>query len=144
MIESVKDLGLEEAVKDLKDEEVEGVVDSLLQEKMGIGLEALRAKLEESLKNRADELALDLPNIAPYNDYGKMMDDFGSMSEFLRDESSKPENWIIHSIMDDAKNKALVKFTFVNKSVDDGHTLQGLVFVSKSGVVRHAFAQVDL
>jgi hypothetical protein len=147
MIDSIKDLGLDEALEDyenLKDGELDERIDNILKEKLGLGLENLKTSLHESVKKRAEELALDLPNIAPYNDYGKMLEDNDSMATFLRDEAAKLENWLLFSIADDQKNQTLIKFLFLNKAVDDGRVLQGLVFVSKSGVIRHSFAQVDL
>lgn len=147
MIDSIKDLGLDEILKDfdkLEVHEIEEKINATLQEKLGVGLENLRNSLCESIKTRAEELALDLPNIAPYNDYGKLLEDNDGMATFLRDEASKLENWLLNVIQEDNKNKTLIKFLFLNKAVDDGHVLEGLVFVSKSGVIRHAFAQVDL
>lgn len=147
MIDSIKDLGLDEVLKDfdkLEVHEIEEKLDVVLQEKLGIGLGALRNSLSESVKNKAEELALDLPNIAPYNDYGTLLEDNDSMATFLRDESTKLENWLLNSIQEDDKNKNLIKFVFKNKAVDDGHVLEGIVFVNKSGVIRHAFAQVDI
>lgn len=147
MIDSIKDLELNEILKDfekLEASEIEEKISAVLQEKLGVGLESLRNSLSESVKNRAEELSLDLPNIVPYNDYGKLLEDNDSMSAFLRDEAAKLENWLLESIQDDQKNKNLIKFCFLNKAVDDGHVLQGLVFVNKSGVIRHAFAQVDI
>jgi hypothetical protein len=147
MINSIDDLGLNEILKDfdkLEVHEIESRIDSALQEKLGVGLENLRNSLCESVKNRAEELALDLPNIAPYNDYGKLLEDNDSMATFLRDEASKLENWLLNSIQEYNKNENLIKFLFVNKAVDDGQVLEGIVFVNKSGVIRHAFAQVDV
>lgn len=147
MIDSIKDLGLDEILKDfdkLEVHEIEEKIDVALQEKLGVGLENLRNALCESIKTRAEELALDLPNIAPYNDYGKLLEDNDGMAIFLRDDASKLENWLLNAIQEDSKNKTLIKFLFLNKAVDDGHVLEGLVFVSKSGVIRHAFAQVDV
>jgi len=147
MINSIDDLGLDEALKDfdkLAAHEIEKIIDLALQEKLNIGLDNLRSSLSESVKNRAEELALDLPNIAPYNDYGKLLEDNDSMSAFLRDEAAKPENWLLLSLHEDSKNKNLIKFAFANKAVDDGRVLEGFVFVNKSGVIRHAFAQVDV
>ena len=146
MINSIKDLGLDEVLKDfdnLETHEIEEKLDVVLQEKLGIGLGALRNSLSEYVKNKAEELALDLPNIAPYNDYGTLLEDNDSMTAFLRNEAFKLENWFLNTIQDD-KNKNLIKFVFKNKAVDDGHVLEGLVFVNKSGVIRHAFAQVDV
>ena len=147
MIDSIKDLGLDEVLKgseDFKDGELEEKLGAVLKEKLGIGLDEMRSVLHESVKNRAEELALDLPNLAPYNDFGALLEDNDSMATFLRDEASKVENWLIYSIQEDQKNKSLIKFTFLNKAVDDGKILEGLVFTNKSGTVRHAFAQVNL
>jgi len=147
MINSIKDLELNEILKDfdnLEVHEIEEKLDVVLQEKLGIGLVALRNSLSEYVKNKAEELALDLPNIAPYNDYGMLLEDNDSMTTFLRSEAFKSENWLLNTIQDDDKNKNLIKFVFKNKAVDDGHVLEGLVFVNKSGVIRHAFAQVDV
>lgn len=147
MINSIKDLGLDEVLKDfdnLEAHEIEEKISAILQEKLNIDLGILRNSLCESIKKRAEELALDLPNIAPYNDYGKLLEDNDSMASFLRDEAAKPENWLLSSLQEDNKNKSLIKFYFANKAVDDGHVLEGLVFVNKSGIIRHAFAQVDL
>lgn len=147
MIDSIEDLELNEILKDFENlevNEIEEKISSVLQEKLGVSLESLRNSLSESVKNRAEELALDLPNIAPYNDYGQLLEDNDSMSAFLREEASKLENWFLKSLQDDSKNKTLIKFVFLNKAVDDGHVLEGIVFVNKSGVIRHAFAQVDL
>lgn len=147
MIDSIKDLGLDEVLKDfdkLEAHEIEEKIDVVLQEKLGVGLVDLKNALNESIKTRAEELALDLPNVAPYNDYGNLLEDNDSMATFLRDESSKLENWLLDSIQEDNKNKNLIKFLFLNKAVDDGHVLEGIVFVNKSGVIRHAFAQVDI
>lgn len=146
MIDSIKDLGLDEVLKDfdkLEVHEIEAKISEILQDKLNLNLESLRNSLCESVKNRAEELVLDLPNIAPYNDYGKLLEDNDSMATFLRDEAAKLENWLLNSIQEDNKNKNLFKFFFLNKAVDDGHVLEGIVFVNKSGVIRHAFAQVD-
>jgi hypothetical protein len=147
MINSIDDLGLDEALKDfdkLEAHEIEKIIDLALQEKLNIGLDNLRSSLSESVKNRAEELALDLPNIAPYNDYGKLLEDNDSMATFLREEASKPENWFFDTFQEDQTNKNLIKFLFANKAVDDGRVLEGIVFVNKSGIIRHSFAQVDL
>ena len=141
MIESIKDLDLDSL--DLEADDLDQKLDVLLQEKLGIGLELIKTTLHDYVKNNAEQLALDLPNIAPYDDYGAMLEDNDSMATFLRNEASKLENWLLYSIQEDAKNTTLLKFTFKNPAVDDGK-LSGLVFVSKSGKIRHSFAQVDV
>lgn len=144
MIDSVKDLGLDELDKEEVDEKFWELLDQRLQEKLGLSLEKLKQSVCDSIKERAEEVALDLPNIAPYGDYGAMLEDNDSMTSFLKDEASKPENWILFSIAPDHKNENLLKFLLKNKAVDDGGVLQGLVFTNKSGVIRHSFCQVDV
>ncbi|CAB4196835.1 hypothetical protein UFOVP1290_355 [uncultured Caudovirales phage] len=142
MIESVKDIGLDEL--DLKAEDLFEKVSAKLKEALGLSLDEIRAPLIESVKNRAEELTLDMPNIAPYNAYDKLIEDNDGMAEFLKTEASKSENWILSHIQEDSKNNTLLKFHFLNQAVDDGKSFVGLVFVSKSGKIRHAFAQSDL
>lgn len=144
MIDSVKDLGLDELDKEEVDEKFWELLDQRLQEKLGLSLEKLKQSVCDSIKERAEEVALDLPNIAPYGDYGAMLEDNDSMTSFLKDEASKPENWILFSIAPDHKNDNLLKFLLKSKAVDDGEVLQGLVFTNKSGVIRHSFCQVDV
>jgi hypothetical protein len=141
MIESIKDLDLDSL--DLEADDLDEKLNAILQEKLGIGLVEIKNTLHDYLKNNAEQIALDLPNIVPYNDYGAMLEDNDSMAAFLRDESSKLENWLLYSIQEDNKNTTLLKFTFRNPSIDEGEALTGLVFVSKSGKIRHSFAQVN-
>jgi hypothetical protein len=39
--------------------------------------------------------------------------------------------------------KDLLSFSFFNQAVDDGNTLEGFVFTSQAGKIKHAFAQVE-
>jgi len=144
MIDSVKDLGLDDLDKEEIDEKFWELLDQRLQEKMGLSLEILKQSVCDAIKTRAEEVALDLPNIAPYGDYGAMLEDNDSMTSFLKDEASKPENWMLYSIAPDHKNENLLKFLLKCKAVDDGDVLQGLVFTNKSGMIRHSFCQVDV
>jgi hypothetical protein len=141
MIETIKDLDLDSL--DLDDELLFEKIDEKLKEKLSISLEEMTSALRDFVIKRAEELVHDMPNIAPYNDYETMLEDNDSMALFLKNEASKLENWRLMCINEDPKNKSLIKFTFNNKAVDDGDILSGLVFVSKSGKIRHAFAQAD-
>jgi hypothetical protein len=142
MIESVEDLGLDDL--DHHEEGFWEKVDQSLKEHLDLSLEILKQKVCDSIKERAEETALDLPNIAPYGDYGAMMEDNDSMAQFLKNEASKAENWMLYSIQPDQTNKSLIKFILKCKAVDDGDVLQGLVFTNKSGVIRHTFCRVDI
>lgn len=142
MIEKLSDLGLKEL--DRADEKLEDNLDVLLQEKLGLSLSKLKESLAVFLNERAEEFALDLPNISPYNDYTKLIESYDGMVNFLKSDVTKPETWHIVAIAEDSKNKNLLKFEFKSTAVDDGESIEGLVFVSKSGVIRHSFVQSTL
>ena len=75
--------------------------------------------------------------------YEKLIEDNEGMAEFLKTEGHKPEHWELHYISC-GENDALIQFMFMNKAIDQGDTFKGLVYVSKSGKIRHAFAQGDV
>lgn len=118
-------------------------VETMLKEKMGIGLQFMQDRLAEVLKEKAGELILDFSNIAPNGDYSKLLEDVDGMTEFLKTEAAKPENWKIHELQVIKQNPSLplLECIFLNSVVDDGSTLEGYVFLSKSGFIRHAFVQ---
>lgn len=113
----------------------------LLQEKLGITLEQCSQLLSEALLKKVDELAGDLPSMAPLGDYSKMTEDKEVMKEFLRTEASKPEHWKLE-MLELRKDSQLMEIMFFNKAVDDGDILKGFVFVGVSGKIRHSFVQV--
>lgn len=147
MIESVNELDLEfeETDQKLSLEEFRALVESKLNdkltEKLGISLTEVKQALSDSLKNGADALSLDMLNVAPYDDYGEFLEDAPSIAEFLKTEATKLENWQFKSLSQDPRDKNLLKFKFYSKAVDEGKTLGGLVFITKSGKIKHAFAQ---
>lgn len=146
MIDSIEDLDLPDPYgkeRTVSEEDYWKQIDHTLQEKLGLSLNKLKEQVCESLKNRAEEVALDLPNIAPYGDYGAMLEDNDGMSSFLKNEASKLENWQLSKIKMD-KNPNLIKFVLMCSAVDDGEVLMGLVFTNKSGEIRHSFCQVDV
>ena len=65
------------------------------------------------------------------------------MTGFLKTEAHKPENWEAYGFdtRDMLTEKALISFVFWNNAVDDGRTLEGTVFVSKYGKIKHVFPQ---
>jgi hypothetical protein len=141
MIESVKDLELDEI--DPEAENVYDLVDARLQEKLNISLNSLKQLLSEYVVSHAEEITLELPNIAPYGQYDKLIEDNDEMAEFLKKEVSKPEAWLLAGILDDEKFTSLIKFKFICKAVDEGQVLEGYVFTSKAGIVRHSFVLVN-
>lgn len=141
MIESVKDLGLDEL--DQEDENFVSLFEERIKDKLGVSCQELKESLSKAIIKTAEELSLELPNIAPYGSYEKILEDNDSMTEFLKIEASKIENMFIYSIQEDNKFKNLLKFTIYNQAVDEGQSLIGYVYVSKLGIIRHAFAQVE-
>lgn len=148
MIESVKDLGLDELDKLNRAEKADDDIfwsklDEKLKEKLNLSLGDLKLAISNSIEKRADDISADMFNIAPFGDYGKLIENTKDMSAFLKVEGIKPENWTLNMIAEDQKNTSLIRFLMSCKAVDDGDSLKGTVFVSKSGVIRHVFAQAD-
>lgn len=141
MIESIKDLGLDDLNQD--DENFWDQLDQRLKERLGVSAVEIKEALSAALVKTAEEISLEMPNIAPYGDYEKLLEDNDGMTEFLKKEAGKPDNLLIYSIVEDDKQKQLLKFTLICKAVDEGESLKGFVYVSKAGVIRHAFAQVE-
>lgn len=134
MIESIADL-------ELKDEDKAEDVDKKIQEKLGITVLEMQEKLSAYVKENAEELTHEFVNIAPLGKYDELLEDNDSMADFLKSEAHKPEHWLLYSIRQNESNQALISFDFKNAAVDEGQSMEGFVFVSKSGKIRHAFAQ---
>ena len=134
MIEDFKELNFSEKDK-IED------VDNLIKEKLGHSFLEMKEMISSYVKEKCEEISLDMINIIPYGQYDKIIDDNDNMAIFLKEEASKVENWEIYSFMQNSTNQNLIQFIFNNKSVDDGDTLRGHVFISKSGVIRHVFAE---
>lgn len=141
MITSIADLEFNEL--DKKDPEIWDKIDLKLKEKLNVGLSDMKSAIASYVESHAEEIALQLPNIAPNGDYSKLIEDNDDMANFLKKEVIKPEGWILILASDHDQHKNLLAFEFISKAVDEGETLKGLVFVSKSGVIRHAFVSVN-
>lgn len=126
---------------DLQPEDEMEVIEQKVKEKLGISIEEMRQALSSYVIENAEELTHEFVNMAPLGDYSKMLEDNDSMSEFLKTEAHKPEHWHLYSVRQSDANAALISFDFKNKAIDDGEIFSGFVFVSKSGKIRHAFAQ---
>lgn len=118
-------------------------VKTKVQAKLGIDFQDFHQALSQSVQNRAEELTLELPNIAPLGDYGRLLEDNDSMAEFLKTEGHKPEHWKLQAIRASDVSKELLNFSFRNTGVDDGETLTGFVFTTMSGKIKHAFTKVE-
>jgi hypothetical protein len=131
MIEKFEDLNLEALDK-------EEQVDQKIKDKLGIDLLKIREALSECVKSRAEEMSLDILNIVPFGNYRDMIENNEEIAKFLKEEAHKAEHWKLHFIKLDNN---LIKFYFMCMAIDEGETFEGSVFVSKSGKIRHAFAQ---
>jgi hypothetical protein len=117
-------------------------IEAYVQEKMGANFSEMKATLSANLKDKAEELTLEFTNIAPYAEYDKMLEDNDSMAVFLKEEATKEENWLLNQLeVVKHANQDMLEIVFTNKAVDDGDTLEGYIFLSKSGKIRHAFTQ---
>jgi hypothetical protein len=136
MVSDFKELGF------LNDETPEQW-DSKLQEKLGLSVADMKTALSKYINDKAEELSVTFVNIAPFGDYGLLIEDHEEMAKFLREEATKAENWHLESSCNNPDNASLLQFTFYCTAVDDGDIFKGHVYVSKSGAIRHVFAQVN-
>lgn len=127
----------------LQDEDIVETVAVKIQEKLGTSLGLMQEALAKALIERAEETVLEMRNIAPHGDYDKLIEDNDGMADFLKNEAQKPENWKLYGIKISDIKKDLISFAFVNIAVDEGDTMQGFVFVSKGGKIKHAFPVVE-
>jgi hypothetical protein len=137
-----EEFNLEEFL-DLKDEDTAETIAVKVQEKLGTSLGHMQEALSKSLMERAEEMTLEMVNIAPHGDYDKLIEDNDGMAEFLKTEAHKPENWKLYGIRVSDVKKDLLSFVFANMAIDQGDSMSGYVFVSKAGKIKHAFATVE-
>lgn len=136
MIDKLTDLPLD----DVKEPEA---IDKVLREHLGMGFSECAEALSKSLLQRTNELVGEMINLAPYGDYDKLTDNPETMLNFLKEEASKQENWQIEFLEVKKPQEHLMELVFFNKAVDDGDILKGFVFVGLSGIIRHAFVQIN-
>lgn len=134
MIEKFDDLGLED-----KDEMP--AVEQKIQEKLGVSVSDMKEALSKYVVEHAEELTHQFVNMAPLGDYSKIIEDNDGMAEFLKTEGHKPEHWQLYGVRTSDVSSNLLSFNFTNDAVDDGESMNGFVFVSYQGKIKHAFAQ---
>lgn len=136
MIESFKDLKIEESTtfEDL---------DSILKDKLGICSSDMVDKLSEYLLSHIDEIASSFVTLAPFGNYSKSIEDIKDIFSFIKNEASKKESWKLYYAQVSESNPSLMEFVFHCLAINDGEELKGYVYISKSGKIRHAFAQVE-
>lgn len=133
-----------ESFEELDFSKVETVdqIENYIKEQLGADFAAIRSRLSTDLQNRAEELTLEFTNIAPNGDYEKLLEDNDSMATFLKSEAAKDENWkLVEMQVVKYAGQQMLECIFNNKAVDDGTSLEGYVFLSKTGKIRHAFTQ---
>lgn len=133
MIEKIEDLGL-------SDKESIEEISLLLKERLGISLEEIKLYLSSVVSSKADTIAKDFINIAPDGNYENLLRETEDIENFLKNEACKPEFWKL-KYLSLKEPHSLIDFVFYCTAVDDGDTFVGHVLVSKSGKIRHAFAQ---
>jgi hypothetical protein len=133
MIEEVKNLELNE---NSTPEDIEKSLEKLLE----LPIQSIKEQLSSYISSHTDKIISDIHNIIPYGDYGSIIEDKAQMAQFLKEQSSKIENWKLYSI---SENKDLLQLTFSNTSVDEGDLLKGHVFISANRSIKHLFAQID-
>lgn len=141
MIDSIADLGLKDL--DHKAPNFWELFDNIIQEKIGINLATIKQSLIDYVVAHAEELSLELPNLSPHGNYAKMIENNDGMTEFLKNELTNLDLWQVKGISEHDQYKQLLRFEFICTAVDDGETLDAKVFVSKAGIIRHAFVTVN-
>ena len=117
-------------------------IEAYLQEKIGACLQTMKLALSSYLKDKAEELSLEFTNIAPNGNYDLIIENNDSMAIFLKEEAAKDENWNLTELqVVKTAGQDMLQCMFANKAVDDGTALEGHVFISKTGKIRHAFVQ---
>jgi hypothetical protein len=127
----------------LTEEDNAEAVGKKIEAKIGIAISVMQEALSKATMERAEELTLEIPNIAPLGDYEKLIEDNDGMAQFLKMEGHKPEHWKLYGIKGSDLQKELISFVFTNLGVDQGDTLKGFVFVTKTGKIKHAFPQYE-
>ncbi len=130
MIESYNDLEI------TKEDEAEDI-EKKVQEKLGLSFNQMYERLADYINDNVDIVIEDMINIAPYGDYGELLEEVGGMVDFLKLEVIKPENWRLEGVK--SMNEQALQFRFASEAVDDGDTFKGFVVVSFAGKIQHAF-----
>ncbi len=125
------------------EEERQAMIFGFIRDEFNLQPEDLTTRLSSYVQEKAENLTLDMMNIAPHGDYSKMLHNEDDMAQFLKSDAHEGKNWKLSMISPEHKLN-LLKFEFANTAVDDGESLKGMVYVSYQGKVKHAFAQTEL
>ena len=121
-------------------------VEAKIEEIWKVKFSDLRKTLEKCTKEIANKLAEDMITVAPYQDYGKLLEEPEAIAAFIRDEASVPKNWELSMVEEtDTRLVAepLLQLVFDNIALDELGTLRGFIYLSMNGKVKHAFVRSD-
>jgi hypothetical protein len=134
MIEKFEDL---EIAEDATYEDAQAVIEEKLQIKFSDIIELLN----DSLKERAKDIAENFLVMTPFGDWSKILEEQSKIINFLKTKAAQAENWkaTYIGISRDPKLPNMVEILFANEAVDEGDILLGYVFLNYSGKIRHLF-----
>lgn len=114
-------------------------------EMMGISVEEIKTSVLSSVSRKYEDIAKEFPNLAPYNNYKKLMTEKPEISEFIKTECIKPENWKLARIkLTKLGETDMMQFTFDCTAMDEENPLKGFVFVNKNSKVKYSFAKYSI
>lgn len=140
MIEGIKDLGLNDL--DPTDKELPVKLNAIIVEKLGISVDELKERMSKYLVDHAEDLTVEIPNIAPLGDFGNLIEDNEGMAQFLKTEACKLEHWILCGISEVDKPLRMLRFDFACTAVDDGESCTGKIFLGMNGKIKHAMVEI--
>jgi len=136
MIESFKDLGIAETASFEE-------LDLIIKEKLGVCSTDMAEKISAYMIENVEKIGSSFVTLSPFGDYSKAIEGESEINKFIHNEASKPENWKLYYAQVSETNPSLMEFVFHCLAVNDGEELKGYAYISKSGKIRHVFAQVE-
>lgn len=121
-------------------------IEAKIEEKLGLKMDDLRQALEACTKEHVEELGKDFITLAPYGDYGKLLEDENQIAAFLKEEASLAKNWTLSYLeQTDTRlvSELLLEFVFDNSAMDPDEALRGLVYVGAGGKIKHVFVRIQ-
>lgn len=118
-------------------------VKAKLEEKLGIKITDLREALEKYTQEHAADLGKDFITLAPYGDYGKLLEEENEIASFLKEEASLAKNWsLVYLEQADTRlvSEMLLEFVFINTAMDEDEALRGIVYIG-AGKIKHVFVR---
>mgnify|MGYP001206206830 CR=1 FL=1 len=101
----------------------------------------LKEVLKNKMQEKAEELSLEMENIAPFNDYSKLIEDNDGMAAFMKNEASNSENWKCVSFS--KYNDFIIISRFSNKAIDNSDNIFGFVYFSIFGKIKYVHIKAE-